>query len=425
MQLRIPKKGLVFKSCFFAGLLYVLMRPFLINYVSSYCKYLFMLLVAMAGIITLLSRRCVGKIGYKELLWLFISYIYILGNAYFLDGAELFSMSLTAYVFYTFPIIIMPLLMQRINWRTVISFASAFGVIDAGISIIEFLNRKQMFPMLGVEGEVETITKAGAYIVRTYGLQGSYFILAEVLCFCGFCAFYLYRFEKSKLHLFSWIIISVGILTTGSRGYYVSYAAGIVVMFFCEFFFNKSNGIKKKNIIILLAVLMLVFIIMYLVLGTNITTGNRNIDVIINRIRMIFDWEGDSANIQRVSIWKQSIDYWKQAIWVGHGACCSDIRYSGYIKVTESGVLKRLVELGVIGTVIQYITMIIPIKKGITKLFSYKLDSNCLPFIGTIVAFLVEDFVLERYTAPEYTVLLWTSIAYLAYYEREEQSKEG
>ena len=116
-----------------------------------------------------------------------------------------------------------------------------------------------------------------------------------------------------------------------------------------------------------------------------------------------------------------SIDHWLEAVLFGHGACSTDIRFSGYIKVTESGVLKRLCELGFIGTVIQYITMIMPIKKGVKKFFSDKLDSSSLPFIGTIVAFLIEDFVLERYTAPEYTVLLWTSIAYIAYYQRGKE----
>ena len=228
MILRISGKGLLFKFCFYVGMIYVLMRPFLLSYVSNYCKYGFMLIVLVGGMITFFNKKYVSIIGLKELMWLIASYVFILANAYLHGGLELFSMSVTAYVFYTFPILLMPLLLGKINWRNVIEFASAFGVVDAFISIIEFLSRQQMFPMSGVEGEVGTITKAGAYIVRTYGLQGSYFILAEVLCFCGFCAFYLMRFEKSKIHLAAWVIISVGILTTGSRGYYVSYLLIIV-----------------------------------------------------------------------------------------------------------------------------------------------------------------------------------------------------
>ncbi|HIR89374.1 MAG TPA: O-antigen ligase family protein [Candidatus Fimimorpha faecalis] len=418
MVIKIHKKNLIFTICFYIGLFYILMRPFLINYVSPLCKYIFMLLVAIAGVLTLINKKYLGKIGCIELFWIIVSYVYILGNAILLNGKELFSMALTAYIFYSFPILIMPLLMNRVNWRKVMGVVSAFGVLDAGISILEFINRRQMFPMSGVEGEVGTITKAGAYIVRTYGLQGSYFILAEVLCFCGFCAFYLYRSGKSKINLVAWIIISVGILTTGSRGYYVSYAAGMAAILYCEHYFDKNRGINKKTLITIMSVIILLIFFIYLILGTNITTGNADVDVVLNRIRMIFDWEGDSANVQRMSIWMWSIDHWKEAFLFGHGACSTDIRFSGYIKVTESGVLKRLCELGVVGTIIQYITMFIPIKSGVKKLFNKKLDSNSLPFIATMIAYFIEDFVLERYTAPEYTVLLWTSIAYIAYYQR-------
>ena len=107
----------------------------------------------------------------------------------------------------------------------------------------------------------------------------------------------------------------------------------------------------------------------------------------------------------------------------GHGACCTDLSYSGYISVTESGVLKRLVELGIIGTVLQYLTMITPIAHGIKKIRSNKSNPTVLVAIGVLAAYFVEDCVLQRYTSPEYTMILWFSIAYIAYAKNKTQKE--
>ena len=415
MQLKIKRNKLVFGFCYFIVLLYVLMRPFLINYLFPQIKYIFLLIILLGLFVTFCTRKYIHEIGNKELLFLIISYVYILLNAYFIGGAELLTLSITSYILYTFPIIVFPLIKNKVDFIKLLKFLSWFGLVDAGISIIEFITRKQMFPMSGVEGEVGTVTKAGAYIVRTYGLQGSYFILAEVLCFCGCAAFYLYRFQKDRIYFFIWVIISIGILTTGSRGYYVSYFVGLVAMYLCESLFEPSKKKNYKKVLSIFGMLIILVLILYFVLHSDFLTGNNDIDVVLRRIRMIADWEGDSANVRRVQVWNWAIKYWKESILVGHGACSTDLRYSGYINVTESGVLKRLVELGIIGTILQYITMIIPIKRGIRNIKKRKLHSSALVFIGTVVAFMIEDFVLERYTSPEYTIILWFSIAYLAY----------
>lgn len=415
MKIRVDKKNIILRTCFCLCTLYVLMRPFLVNYMSEYCKYAFFILVIVGCFVAFWAGKCQKRIGYKELSLLIIFYSYIILNSWLLGGRELLSFALMAYVFYTFPIILMPLIIEKINWKKIFELTAIFGVIDASISIIEFVTRKQMFPMSGVEGEVGIVTKAGVYIVRTYGLQGSYFLLAEVLCFCGLAAFYLFRFEKQKDKMVAWIIISVGILTTGTRGYYVSYAFGLCVMYLCEYKFDKTR--KRINFIKIFIAFIICLVALYIILGTNITFGIDNIDLVLSRIRMIFDWTSESATLQRQNIWRWAIEFWQQKFWFGHGACSTDIRYSGYISVTESGILKRLVELGTVGTILQYGTILLPLRKGITKCIHQRIDSIALVFLGTISAYLMEDLILERYTAPEYTILLWTAIAYLAYYK--------
>ena len=130
---------------------------------------------------------------------------------------------------------------------------------------------------------------------------------------------------------------------------------------------------------------------------------------------MIFDWTGDSANSARIDHWNWAIKYWKESPLFGHGACCTETRYSGYISVTESGFLKRLVELGLIGTVLQYLTMLIPLLKGINRYRRAEIGGASILFFSILLAFFVEDLILQRYTGMEYTIISWTILSCLAY----------
>lgn len=418
--MKINKKNIKMVLPFSYILIYVLMRPFLTSYVSVYCKYLFVVLVLMFIFLSLMSKRCVNIIGRNELILISILYVYIIINAIWYGGVELFSQSLTAYILYTFPIIVFPFITKCINWDNVLKFLSFFGAVDAIISITEFLTRQRMFPKVGIEGNVDILTSAGTRIVRTYGFQGSFFILADILCLCAFSSWYLYRYNKGKLYLILWMIISLGILSTGSRGYYVSYFIGMVTIIFFE---NKVNCVKKKMTLIKLScyiiAILLILLVLYVIFFSDYITGIKEVDVVIDRIRMITDWQTDSANLKRVSIWNWALDYWKESMLTGHGACCTDLSYSKYISVTESGVLKRFVELGIIGTILQYITMIMPIRRGIKKIKQGQSDTRILVSIGVIITYLVEDCVLQRYTNPEYTIILWFAIASFAYAEKK------
>lgn len=151
---------------------YILMRPFLISYVSEYCKYLFLLMVLIIVFTSILSRRYINAIESGELFLLIASYLFIIFNALEAGGRELVFKAISAYILYTFPIIVFPFISRKVQWSRVFIYLSFFGVIDAGISIIEFVSRHRLFPRAGIEGDINLVTSAGAIIVRTYGLQG-------------------------------------------------------------------------------------------------------------------------------------------------------------------------------------------------------------------------------------------------------------
>ena len=134
---------------------------------------------------------------------------------------------------------------------------------------------------------------------------------------------------------------------------------------------------------------------------------------------MITDWTGDSSNSARIQHWLYALNEWQSSFLFGNGACCTDTRYSGFKAVTESGILKRLVELGLIGTILQYTTMFIPLLKGIKNIKLKVENEHTLFFLSVIICFFVEDIVLQRYTALEYTIIIWTSLSMIAYSTRK------
>lgn len=422
-RVKIKKSEIILSIPFYFMVIYTLMSSFLFGYITPYCKYIFLIIVLAGLLFAVVSKRVINTVGSTELALLIISTVYVVFNATISGGLELLSMSLSAYIIYVFPILLFPYIQKKINWDRLIHFLVFYGVVDSVISIVEFVTRHRLFPLAGLEGDIDLVTSAGAHIVRTYGLQGSFFIIGDVLCLCGFSAWYIYRNNKSIWGLVSWLIITVGVFSTGSRGYYVAYFFGMLVMLLAESKIKHvESGVTVKKMLLILFIILAVILGYYIVFFSTITFGIPAIDTIIVRVRMIGDWTGDSANLNRMRIWTWAYDYWMESFLTGHGACSTQVGYSGYISVTESGVLKRLVELGAIGTTLVYAALFYPLFKGLKKIKKYRMDPKVLIFIGVVSAYLIEDCILQRYTSPAYTIILWFSVAYIAYANKAEET---
>lgn len=64
MRINISKLGIY--SCFFVCLLYILMRPFLVSYVTPMYKYAFLLIMICTAFISILNTRTLTNIGLLE-----------------------------------------------------------------------------------------------------------------------------------------------------------------------------------------------------------------------------------------------------------------------------------------------------------------------------------------------------------------------
>ncbi|MBO4845824.1 MAG: O-antigen ligase family protein [Lachnospiraceae bacterium] len=409
-----PKK-MTFIILFGISLIYILMRPVLEAYVTTLYKPMFILIMIVTSGIGFMTPSVRKKIGNNEIVLLIVFYIYIICNALAYGGTELLYLGAERYVFLTLPLFAMPLVYKHLNWKKLLEFISLFGIIDATCSIVEFVTHNALFPAANVDSRVE-MHMSSYYIVRTYGLNGNFFLLAEILSVCGLASFFLLRFYKEKKWIIAFMIISIGILATGSRGYYVSYGVGLVVMYLAD---NNHKRITHKQLFKIFLIFLGIVLLLFFLIGTDYLTGIDKVDQIIVRFRMIFNFTSEDANIGRLNKWNWAIHEWIKSPLFGNGACCTDTRYSGYYTVPESGILKRLVELGVIGTTLQYASMYVPLYIGIKKYHrGGKKDPIVIFCISILVCFFVEDIILQRYTGVEYTIISWALIEYVAYEQK-------
>lgn len=401
---------------FYICLIYILARPVLTNYVSEAFKYFFILIVGGCIGICVANRKYLGKIGKMDVVLYSLFSIFALLSALIAGGLELFILTFEHYVFFAFPIFLFPFLKDKFNWDIIVKFLIYFGILESVISFIEFSTQKKMFPIAN-SGNNMVLQYNGS--IRTYGLNDSYFILGLILCIGGLAAYYHIKYKRNRKYYLHLILISVGILTTGSRGWYVSYAFGLLVLYLSD----HDVGFTKKKLIKFLCIFVLTVFIICIILFSNLTTGISSIDLILLRIRNIFDWTNDSANTTRIMIWAESIKKWGRHFLFGNGTEITDLDYSYTLGVTESGLLKRLVELGLLGTILQYSTMLYPVCIGLRK---SRKNRNPLVYycIAVFVALSAEDFVLQFYTGIEFTVIIWWAIGFIRYHSINTENSE-
>jgi O-antigen ligase len=170
---------------------------------------------------------------------------------------------------------------------------------------------------------------------------------------------------------------------------------GLIVMWFVNYYSNHHSIQKRFYIIFALLIILLVAL---LFLQSSFTTGNPTIDYFLWRTRNIINWTGDAGNVGRVQLWNNALNKWfKKSPWFGIGPSKTGSWGSGSLGVTESGVLKRLCELGVVGVVIYYSMLANIIRKGILNFRQAIKDrrSIYLCLFGIISMILINDITVQ------------------------------
>ena len=331
-----------------------------------------------------------------------ITWLYLIANAFIQTPMNIAMRCMYEYVFYMLFIFSMANNYKKLDLEKCITIVSKWGVIIAILSWVEYVTKHYIIADIG---DLQTILYGGDYSFRAIVFTRSFLSHGVVLGVFSLLCFYLWLSKKNNIWLFLGLFEYISIFTTGSRGPLVAFGAGIVFLYWTYVFFvNKSRG--KKYIFIMLAVLgVFLLIIMF---SIDMGEINSSIGYFIYRFQNIIDWSGDAGNVGRLSIWKKCYnDLFKKNIFLGVGPSTTGSWGHAIYGVTESGILKRLCETGIVGFFLIY-SVVICIIGGSTKIFK-KLDDNkkveMVLWLSIFISVFINDITVQ--STEEIMVSFW------------------
>jgi hypothetical protein len=153
---------------------------------------------------------------------------------------------------------------------------------------------------------------------------------------------------------------------------------------------------------------------------------------ILRHTSSITDWTGDETNRDRLAAWSQSLDAWRTAPLWGTGLGTTGVAAlrtnPGEAFVTESQVLKALVELGPLGVVALFIVWF---QIGRVGLRTYRATGDSRRrtlLLGVLVSLLVifiEGWVYQNLEVKQVNAYFWTLVGCLAFLARRAVAAPG
>jgi hypothetical protein len=380
-------------------------------------NYLFFLLLVITTFFVLMNHKTRKQISKPIYFMFFIYYCYIVLSIVIFKNPRI-DMGTKQYIIFSLVFFNACLLIQNLQVIRLLRFASLLGTLNACLGIYEYFVNSYI-----LNGINERWLNNW---VRASGLSGNFISFPMVCGFCVLFELYLWNVTRKRIYIVSIFICFCGVLVSASRGPLIALLIAIIFMIMV-----RDNSIlsqkKLQKRIFIYGILLLILFQILLLLSSDITLGNNLLDSIINRIRSIIVWDGsngDTSNVTRLTVWKYMFtDYFLPNKWfgLGVGATGSVGEYISTIGVTESSILKRLVEIGIVGTIINFALYGILIYRGV-KLYKTT-DNNlqrmllCL-FFSVIILIFVEGTVLQIIENQVAMCMLWFSLAFVNIYPK-------
>lgn len=352
------------------------------------------------------------KFSYYEIVFI-IWMIFVLINAMVNYHSQIrFFYGIYQYIFYPAIIFFSIYIFRKERLYQFNSYMIIMGAIVSIIAIYEYITGDFLILKYFPEIQGDAIFAAavdGDTVNRAISLAGSPLTLGVM---CGIYALITYdRYVNTQKIIFMimFLVDILGMISTFSRNSWFSFfVAFIIYNYLCLKLKNKSVSNNRLQItIILLFVLILIFFV--------ITDSN----VILNRIISMGDFDGindGGSNTMRMIAWLSSINIFIDNInntLFGIGVAATG-NSPDVIIITESGILKRLVEGGIILAVYYYF-MLMYILYVANKLMRFNTVFTLeIPVIVSVVLLiLVDDLGLQITEQVNISMLLWLMLGYI------------
>lgn len=400
MLIRIKKQEIIF----YFVMIYILLKYPLGLLFSNVIHRAVQIFIYLSFFYTIIIKRIYKKLSSTVVLFFISNYLYVIVQGLLYGNTQRFQIGIKTYVLYSLVFFVSMYLYRYIDIEKFISLFIGYGVLNSIVSILEFYTKKSV-----ITGESLKHYINGGVLVRTLGLNGNYFICAVILGLCSLFAFYRLQKKINFFNISTFFILIFGVLSTQSRGPLVGTVVALVYLYLVK---GENNSYISKKIVRFIGIVIIISVFIIWVLNTDLDISNTTINTFLIRIRQIFDWRGETANVERIQRWNKALVWMSEKPLFGHGigSTGSDVASMG---VTESGILQRIVDLGIVGTFFN-IGMIISV------MCKYKKDSKikninpyCKIFSAAILLIIVEDFILQIFASMDIMLLFWIFMGFL------------
>ena len=400
---------------FYFILVYMLNKnlwDFLSGQLMKYVYYLVLFGGAICGLYSIMRDRTTIPVVLFFSLYLCV----IVFNAFTISNGDQRPVGLTEYLVYPLVFFAMVFYMDP---RERYSGAPVYYMIWGGYtSLLALLEYFLKTPILPDAATRIYVFYDGSTAYRAVVFIGSPIILGLLLGGVLVCAIYYYSFKKRRIALIIILLSIIGILCTGSRAPLVSSVFGILMMFFLQ---ERNSGVSTKVVLCFLLVFV-IFLVVILVFSfsPNLKTGISFLDNIISRFGSTFD-RTEWGNKERLIRWAFYLNQFTKKPVTGYGVAStsaevlSNKNVTSHGITTESGVIGRLVETGLIGTIFFYaflISLLIVSLGKLRKYAIYQISNVYYLVLGIVVLFIIDDFALQVSLDIFGNFMLWFFIAY-------------
>lgn len=359
------------------------------------------------------------KIYGKLLILIGIFCSFVLFDALLQNSIKVISRCIYEYIMYMLIMFYFIEMRKKINLLQCLKIISFWGAIISLLTWFEYITKQYLLTDLSQYGQIFYVGSNG---FRAAVFTRSFLSHGVVLGVFAIISVYVWYETRKSIFLLIGILSFVAILATGSRGPLVSFFVALAFFYFADtFWIQKRRSKKDKFFLVGIGCLSLLII----VLSVEVDPASSSISYFIYRIQNIFNWKGDAGNSGRILIWKKAVQEWflKSPI-IGIGPSKTGSWGDGSLGVTESGILKKLCELGIVGTGLFYLNVFY-LLKGCLKLHNKKYKKEAIFWLAIFIGIFVNEITVQ--STEEIMVAFWWwcslgAIFYLKIFDKKEKN---
>jgi O-antigen ligase len=333
------------------------------------------------------------------LLFLFFSF-YVLVNGIIQDKSSQLIRAIYEYIFYGLIFWSCLFFLKKVKIGKIIPVFAYIGIFISLLSWVEFLSGQYLIRPISLSYiGFRSVVFSRSYL--SHGVILGIFSLSNLYCF--------FQKKKGRYLLFS-IFCFLSILTTQSRGPFISCLVSLIAIWFISFrVFRISNPARKRILLGFFLTLSLGVLLIF----AFINSSNTIVQKFLLRLGSVFNWQGDSGNQGRIQIWNDMFQMWAEHLWFGIGPSKTGSWGIDSIGVTESGILKVLVELGIVGGLLFFSFSLAPVFLLIKreKYLSQTQKVDSLLFIGIFLCIFIDNITLQVTEEIMVSFFYWFSLA--------------